>query len=394
MSRRQASSGSHKRTPPTREVVDSIRCQVLGSLSSQGFVVRDGRIVPPAADDKDGLRSLHAAAVAHRRRRAQPYLQRHESTLLEQIASGSSIQTGAINPRLEEVRRGTADERLFRWAALHWSIPVSSGYGRRLRYLVRDATNDKLIGLIGLGDPVFSLACRDRWIGWSAAQRGKTLAHVADAFVLGAVPPYSYLLAGKLVAMLATSAEVVARWTEKYSGRQALLSERRHDGQLMAITTSSALGRSSVYNRLRVGDRTLFYPVGYTRGSGEFHFSDGLHRVITEFAVEYCAPTAKAEKWGTGFRNRREIVKKALPLLGFSDQLIYHGVEREVFVAPLAANACEFLRGETTEAAGGPPPASQLITHWQERWLTPRLTHERRYQRFDPEDWRLWPPTT
>jgi hypothetical protein len=70
-----------------------------------------------------------------------------------------------VAPRLVEVLRDSDDELLFRYASLHWSIPTSSGYGRRLRFLVEDAHNGKLIGLFGLCDPVFSVAARDAWWG-------------------------------------------------------------------------------------------------------------------------------------------------------------------------------------------------------------------------------------
>ena len=50
---------------------------------------------------------------------------------------------------------------LFRAATLLWSVPVSRGYGRRMRYLVMDESNNKLIGLFALGDPVFNLKSRD-----------------------------------------------------------------------------------------------------------------------------------------------------------------------------------------------------------------------------------------
>jgi Druantia protein DruA len=38
---------------------------------------------------------------------------------------------------------------------------VSRGYGRRMRFLIWDQSNEKLIGLIVLGDPVFNLRVRD-----------------------------------------------------------------------------------------------------------------------------------------------------------------------------------------------------------------------------------------
>ncbi|WP_223200817.1 Druantia anti-phage system protein DruA, partial [Streptococcus pneumoniae] len=62
----------------------------------------------------------------------------------------------------------------------------------------------------------------------------------------------------------------------------------------------------------------------------------GLYGAITEFAEKHCEPTAKQERWGTGFRNRREVIKKCLLALGLSSDWVYHGIEREIFVIPLA----------------------------------------------------------
>jgi hypothetical protein len=66
---------------------------------------------------------------------------------------------------------------------------------------------------------VFSVKARDEWVGWTVEKRRERLKHVMDAFILGAVPPYSYLLGGKLVAMLAASNEVRQAFREKYRGQ-------------------------------------------------------------------------------------------------------------------------------------------------------------------------------
>src|SRR5262249_44479809 len=121
---------------------------------------------------------------------------------------------------------------------------------------------------------------------------------------------------------------------------------RAHDGSLALITTTSALGRSSVYNRLRLGNRMVYESVGFTKGYGEFHFANGLYGKIAEFAQTYCEASERKRRWGKGFRNRREVIRKALQSMGISTRWVYHGVEREVFVVPLATNTREFLRGE------------------------------------------------
>ncbi|MDI6906412.1 MAG: DUF4338 domain-containing protein [Thermoanaerobacterales bacterium] len=372
----------------TTEVLKEL---IIHSLEHQGFIIDGHRILLPPQLDKQGIRRLHAAAVAHRVDRARRALKRHEDHLLQRIAAGADVVPERISPRLVEVQAGTDDELLFRYASLHWSIPVSSGYGRRLRFLVVDEQNDKLIGLIGLGDPVFALGARDRWIGWDAEARKERLHHVMDAFVLGAVPPYSFLLCGKLVAMLVASNEIKKAFMRKYSKKRlSFIRGRPLDARLVLVTTTSALGRSSLYNRVTYDGRLLYHSVGFTRGSGEFHFSNGLYRAISDYAMQFCQPTAKNEKWGNGFRNRREIVKKCLVDLGLSQDLLYHGIRREVFVVPLAHNAREFLQGKHSKVRWLDQSVEDLFRSFRKRWLLLRAERNQRYRDFNPESWRLW----
>jgi hypothetical protein len=252
---------------------DRLRERVLQHLRDQGFRVRDGAVVAPVDSDKERLRSLHGHAVEVQRERARGALQRHEEAFVQRLLRGDALDPAQIRPKLLLVEnRRSLDGLLWRWSALHWSIPVSSGYGRRLRFLVVDeGHNDSVIGLIGLADPVFALGCRDQAIGWTAEQRRTRLACVMDAFVLGALPPYRDLCGGKLVALLAMSTEVRDVFAAKYGHRTTLIADRDPNAQLAMITTTSALGRSSVYNRLVYPDGGLaFQPVGYTRGSGDF----------------------------------------------------------------------------------------------------------------------------
>ena len=156
------------------------------------------------------------------------------------------------------------------------------------------------------------------------------------------------------------------------------------------LTTTSALGRSSIYNRLKFGDRFLFNSVGYTHGSGDFQFLNGAYEALSGFANDYCDPTAKKDAWGTGFRNRREVVRKCLADLGLASDWMYHGVKREVFVIPLARNMREFLRGEHSKLLWHGQPASDLFHFFRQRWLLPRAARANDYKQFDPQTYRLW----
>jgi hypothetical protein len=372
------------------DIVDQaeLKKRLLTQLSEQGFAVDGERLGLPEGH-KEALRTAHEKACAHMIERARKGLERFERDLLLSIANGAEIDPSAISPRLIEVDANSRNELLFRYARLHWSIPVSAGYGRRLRFLIWDDAHDKLMGILGLSDPVFALGARDAWVGWNKEQRQARLANVMDAFVLGAVPPYTHLLGGKLVALATASDEVRAAFGRRYAEKNTLISGRRV-GPLALITTTSALGRSSIYNRVRFDSVTVFQPVGFTGGSGDFPYINGVYRDLRELVTQASVPTAKHAQWGTGFRNRREVVLKALGILGLPRNLIYHGVSREVFVVPLATNAHAFLRGETDSLDVMTRPFADLALWWKTRWALPRSVRDERYQKFERNSWRLW----
>jgi hypothetical protein len=368
-----------------------LRKLIVKSIKKQGFGIFDDRIKLPGRLSKERLRKLHGIAVKHQIEQARPRLERNEDRLLARLAAGSEVDPQKITPALVEVQADSDDELLFRYACKHWSIPVSSGYGRRLRFLVIDQSNGKLMGLFGLCDPVYSLRARDQWIGWNRECQRNGLRHVMDAFVLGAVPPYSFLLCGKLIAMLLTSNEVRTAFQAKYGGRSTVIKRHKFDGTLALITTASALGRSSIYNRVKYLDTLLFRSVGFTEGSGDFHFANGVYSKMLEFAEANCKPTAKQISWGTGFRNKREVIKKCLSKVGLSSELVYHGVKRELFVIPLGTNVREFLSGGDFVLNSYDVSADALAAFFKNRWLLPRSQRDSRYLSWAPSSWKLWP---
>lgn len=362
----------------------------MRSLRAQGFIIENDRLRFARPQSKAALRKRHERAVAKQIRLAKPSLARDEDRLLSFVADGDQVNPAEIRPQLIQVEPNTLWSKLFRYACLHWSIPISQGYGRRLRFLILDESNGKLMGLFGLGDPVYAIKARDEWIGWDAKAKAERLYHVMDAYVLGAVPPYSRLLGGKLVALSAVCDEVRKAFIRRYRDRVPLISGVKRWPHLVLITTTSALGRSSLYNRVKFGNRTVFHSVGFTRGWGEFHFSDGIYEKLAEFARRSCVPTAKQEKWGKGFRNRRELVRKALQKLGFGPNLLRHGIQREVFVAPLASNAREFLCGKVSKPRFYKLSFDEAAEYWRQRWMLPRAARDPSFKNFRSEEWRLW----
>ncbi len=342
--------------------------------------------------EKEVARRLHAPAVNDARRAARATLSRHEDTLLSHIADGHEVVPEQIRPRLVLVE-SRAQAELFRYATLHWSIPVSSGYGRRLRYLIEDAQNGKLIGVIGLGDPVFGLRDRDAWIGWTRERRTRYLRYVMDAFVLGAVPPYTFLLGGKLVAALATSREIQSAFWRRYGRSRSLISDTVQSHRLALLTTTSAYGRSSIYNRVQLGGRRLWVRVGETSGHGEFLISDRLYRRLLTFVSARAQPTARSKRFGRqgeGWRNRREVLRKAIGLLGLPYSLHVHGIHRGIYVAPLGTTSREWLAGSVRHARIASEPASEIAAAAVARWVVPRGQRDESWRSWSREAWRLW----
>jgi hypothetical protein len=340
---------------------------------------------------KDTYRKLHELAIRQKLTTAKPKMQPLENRFLNFIANGCEIIPTSITPKLVLVTRRSDEELLFRYAALHWSIPISPGYGRRLRFLVFDDSNGKLMGLFGLCDPVYAMQARDNWIGWDAENQRNNLYHVMNAYILGAVPPYSTLLCGKLIAMLVLSNEVRQAFRSQYADSESVIDKVKRPPYLALVTTTSAFGRSSIYNRLRIDGIDYWKSIGFTQGTGEFHFSNGVYEGIRKFAEENCEPTMKNAAWGKGFRNKREIIRKCLAELDLSQQMLNHGIKREIFAAPLGRNAIRFLKGEVSRPNFYDWPASQLIEKFMRRWLLPRAERFSSFSEFTRESYRLWP---
>lgn len=363
-----------------------LKRKVRSHLKGLGFhKASDGTLLPPALD-KDTYRRIHghqrlAKLVGHKE-----WIADKLPTLRRYFASGREVDVPAIRPRLELTAADTWQADLFRLAGLSWQIPISEGYGRRLRFLIWDDNNEKLIGLLALGDAVFNLRARDQYIGWDHKRREQALVHLMDAYVLGAIPPYNAILGGKLVASLVRTQEVVSAFNNKYRDAVGVISKLKKNPRLAAVTTSSALGRSSVYNRVKLGGRLLLEPIGFTSGWGHFHISDALFEELRNYLKHVGDPYASAFRYGNGPNWRIRMIRRALNLLGMDPDLIRHGFAREVFFCAVADNAIRFLCGENKRARFVDLPSVEAVSKLAlERWAIPRAQRDPQYRGWNAE---------
>ena len=116
-------------------------------LRNLGFTKNeDGELVLPGVG-KETIRKMHRGQRRERLIAAQDFLTRALPRCLPSFADGTEIDPNNIRLRLRAVRSETIEADLFRVATLTWSVPVSVGFGRRMRYLVWDEGHDRLAGI-------------------------------------------------------------------------------------------------------------------------------------------------------------------------------------------------------------------------------------------------------
>ncbi len=360
-----------------------LRNEVKQHLLNLGFSENCDAYVIDEELTKQKIRNLHALQRQEILARNKPFIETFGSTLTSEFASGKDIDPSAIEPELVEIKPGSRESRLFRFACLLWSIPVSLGFGRRLRFLVRDRQNGCLIGIFALGDPVFNLSARDNWIGWSHELRKAQLVHVMDAYVVGAVPPYSKLIGGKLVAALIASSEVMQAYQTKYIGRTSVITKRENNAHLVLLTTTSALGRSSIYNRLSVLECPQFIRIGTTRGFGHFHLSGPVFESLRTHLQSIGHPYASGYRFGMGSNWKIRVIRAALTDIGIdADAILKHGIEREVYAIPLAKNWKTVLLGLEKSVRSCVTSTEEISDFCLNRWIVPRAVRDDSFKKF------------
>lgn len=365
-----------------------LRRALMRLLREQGFAVGRKYELKTHGSSKKTIRAIHTHFREDHLQAESSFVRKWYPRISHYFASGKDIDPSRIDPYPVLVEGNEEYSALFRIASLWWSIPVSRGYGRRFRILIFDRSNGKLFGLLALTDPVFNLRTRDAWIGWEVRAREDRLAHVMDACVLGAVPPYNSLLGAKFVSLLAASDFTRQLFRRRYGRKKSIIRKRKFDGRLALVTTTSALGPSSILNRLRFGSVDVFQPVGFTKGYGHFHLANGTFEKIRAFLTKCRDQETRRYKFGSGPNYRIRVVRRALERLQLPAELLRHGIRRGVYVAPLARNTSQFLKGTASRLFWYQRPLPEIVSFWRERWLLPRAARDTSYLAFDSLAWK------
>lgn len=125
--------------------------------------------------------------------------------------------------------------------------------GRVLKYVVRNKSDNKILGLLTLSSDVVQITPREDYIGWTEDDKWKKkkMGNICIANTIVATQPFGFnALGGKLIAGLIALPQIREDWKKKYKD------------ELVGITTTSLYGGFSMYN-----SHLLFKKIGKTYGS-------------------------------------------------------------------------------------------------------------------------------
>ena len=356
-----------------------IKMLILRDLNNIGWDLKFGKkkieIVPPQTYDKNTIRQAMSIKRQEIINNNRVWIDKNIDIARVNMADGNYVINSKIYPKVE-VCETQKQRDLFRIFRYYWSSPYSDYVGRRIKLLIRDiALPDKpIIGIAALGSPIIRIPERDDFIGWDRHIRTKNLIYTMDAYVIGALPPYNYLLGGKLISLLLASREIRQIYEEKYKDKITIINKRSAN-ILVGIFTTSLYGKSSQYNRLTYQKKILYQPIGQTKGYGTLHLSmETIHEMVrflrtNDYNINHY--------FGSGPNWVMRVIDKAGELVGFnSDLLLNHSFKRNIYFLSLAVNYKEILNDKSVEPIYYNYSEVELIDHWRRRWLEKRIKNE------------------
>lgn len=376
----------------TKSPAEKVRLLIVRDLLRLGwemtFKVDRVLIKPPDSYDKQIVKDSMAVKRHESLRRYGKWIDTHRGLIRQNLADGNLVWNSKIEPAIEicETQKQIDIFRIFRF---YWSSPYSEYVGRRIKLLIRDNAipGRPLIGIAALGSSIVHIPERDTWLGWDKETRTKNLIYTMDAYVLGALPPYNYLLGGKLISYIIASNEVRGIFERKYKDKITNISKRKAN-RLACIFTTSLYGKSSQYNRIKYNDELLYVPIGHTKGYGTLHLTDETFEAMR--ALLKARNLIVTNRFGDGPSWRVRVIRSAAEILGFdADFLLRHSFQRAIYAVPLAYNFKEFLNGKHSRLYRYNYSLNDLVDYWKERWLYQRKTNSetrRNVINFNAED--------
>ena len=348
--------------------VQILREKILTALKENGFKVNPH--IRPRGTTKAQLKLVHRKSKEDKIHKHSKFLRENQKLAKEYAVDGSEIDPSEIKLELRQVTPDSTESKLFLWWNLAWwSIPFERPVGRQMRYILWDKGHDAPFGLIGLHSPPLKMAVRDKYLNITKEKLDYWVNMSLHGQRLGALPPYNDLLGGKMVAMALSSNEIRGNYSEKYKNRKTWMKKRIIPSELLFVTTTSAFGKSSVYERVRYNDEHVSEFLGFTAGTGTFFISDQLYKDL----VSYLRSIGKNVPigYGTGPSKKHKYVDMSLKKLGFGGNTTR--IKRGFYLFSHVKNLNQVI-SEKEKPKWHDRPFSKLGDFWINRYAVPRST--------------------
>lgn len=354
-----------------------LRGRIIRHMAESGFTVNPH--LKPERYTGEAYRQIQRQARDRQIASSRAFLSSAFDKAKKACPDGSGIDPARISLEIKEVAPGTNDADLFRWWNLvWWSMPHQKAYGRQMRLLLWDRTHGAPFGLVSLQSPLLRMSTRDRHLGIPSGEADYWANMSMSAQRVGALPPYNGLIGGKMAALSMTSDEVRRMYRKKYEGRVTRIYERVIEPDLLFVTTTSAFGPSSMYDRLTYRGRLAAIPMGYTSGEGTFHLPDDLTREMYGLMEKRGMNTSTT--YGNGPSRKLAIFKESFRRLGLSG-FHRHGIRRQAYLFPLATNLPSVIQRHK-RPVWARRPLADIEGYWKERWAIARSIRVARWRDF------------
>ncbi len=113
-----------------------------------------------------GTKDFQRSIMAPRRKQvlfaSRDWISEYEAKIVPYLASGSEISLNSIEPVLQ-VCTTPKEHGLWRYCRMLASIPFTQHVGRRIRFLIRDASlpSMPIMAIAGIGSSLMQIGCRD-----------------------------------------------------------------------------------------------------------------------------------------------------------------------------------------------------------------------------------------
>lgn len=228
--------------------------------------------------------------------------------------------------------------------------------------------------------------------------------NILDLSVCGSIAPYSQLVAGKLVSLLAGSPEVQEIYTRNYGKSPSIIASIMANKPvykstvLLGITTTSLYASgSSQYNRIKVTRDKVdvfnkkskgileYKNIGTSEGYGTFQFSSKTLKATSEFLSSDLDDKSSRSNsiFGEGSSPRMRRIREVLDRFKIpAGKILKHSYKRIVYLYPLVDNIqTEIMKSELLptfilQQNDARSVSDKISEFWYHRWAHNRILNE------------------